>query len=162
MALINGCHNGQFIPIPDGQLQQVAKVLSVMNGSEAATVIKNHEGNNLPIHQVTCLAYRHLDIRRYHEQAENNDRVKNNIIYQNIDKVLTPQCRTDTIDSEGHSVSFSKMTATDALGFSLVFDFWKPLHDHTDKDNYQKIALQATTYADKGKQPQQVFDISGA
>ena len=40
--------------------------------------------------------------------------------------MLTPQCRTDGIHND-QARSFSKMNALDSLGFSMIFDFYKPL-----------------------------------
>lgn len=174
-VLVNGYAplNNMMNP-QDGNVAEIAKVMSVIYGSESATVVKNQKGNNLPMHQVTCLAYRHLDVvehmRQLVTEIEDNedneddtsiDRVKSNLIFQNSRQVLTPQCRTDFISGSSRhktSTSFSKLNARDSLACSMIFDFWKPLFE-SDTDNYGRIALQAHTYADKSKQLLQRFDL---
>ena len=154
--------------VPDNLVKQVSKILAIIDGSETISVVKNHDGNNLPLYQTTCLAYRHKDIKHYHSKSltssgsYDEQRISSNLIYRNIDKMLTPQCRTDGIHND-QARSFSKMNALDSLGFSMIFDFYKPLFpgEDSDSDNDSIIALQAHTYADKSKQLLQRFDLAG-
>ena len=56
-----------------GQSNDLGRVLSVINGSDTVNVIKNAEGNNLPLYQMICLSYQHNGIfNEITKQLENN------------------------------------------------------------------------------------------
>jgi hypothetical protein len=68
-SILYSANSGQIIDIGKngffGQANDLAKVLSVTNGSDTINVIKNAEGNNLPLYQMVCLAYSHKKMSQY-------------------------------------------------------------------------------------------------
>jgi hypothetical protein len=112
-----------------GDLNELARVLSIMHGSEIINVVKNGEGNNLPLYQMLCLAYRHDDIYDHlTEQIENSPSpFHHNIIYQNINNVETPQIRSGILDSKGKFISSAAMTSNDVMQVAILDDFYDNL-----------------------------------
>lgn len=112
-----------------GQSNDLGRVLSVINGSDTVNVIKNAEGNNLPLYQMICLSYQHNGIfNEITKQLENNSwytsQYYDNAVYQNIQHVKSPKIRSE-VTINGVTKQSSALTADDVMHLSIVYDFIK-------------------------------------
>ena len=152
-----------------GQNRDLAKVLSVINGSDTINVIKNSEGNNLPLYQMTCLAYSHRNI--YNEitkQIENSVDAQSpyfdNVVYENIQHVKSPKIRSEVVIN-GSVQTSAKLNESDVMHLAIVYDFYQNLvtkQSQSDTGNSQIgiIGLQSHVYSDKNKHFIMQFDIN--
>lgn len=152
-----------------GQGRDLAKVLSVINGSDTINVIKNSEGNNLPLYQMICLAYSHRNVfNEISQQLENNPDVQSpyydNAIYQNIQHVKSPKIRSEVVVNRNVQTA-AKLNESDVMHLAIVYDFYQNLvtkQSQSDTANSQIgiIGLQSHVYSDKNKHFIMQFDIN--
>lgn len=152
-----------------GQGRDLAKVLSVINGSDTINVIKNAEGNNLPLYQMICLAYAHRNIfNEITQQLESNPDLQSpyydNAVYQNIQHIKSPKIRSEVVVNRNVQTS-AKLTESDVIHLAIVYDFYQNLvtkQSQSDTANSQIgiIGLQSHVYSDKNKHFIMQFDIN--
>lgn len=152
-----------------GQGRDLAKVLSIINGSDTVNVLKNSEGNNLPLYQMICLAYSHRGV--YNEisrQLERNpDSVSpyyDNAVYQNIQHIKSPKIRAEVV-VDNNVLQSSALNENDVMHLAIVYDFYQNLvtkQSQSDTANSQIgiIGLQSHVYSDKNKHFIMQFDIN--
>lgn len=152
-----------------GQNRDLSKVLSVINGSDTINVIKNSEGNNLPLYQMTCLAYSHKNI--YNEITEQIEKDPNtlspyfdNAVYQNIQHIKSPKIRSEVVINNTVQTS-AKLNESDVMHLAIVYDFYQNLiskQSQSDTGNSQigVIGLQSHVYSDKNKHFIMQFDLN--
>lgn len=130
----------------DHVLNKLAEVSNVVFGGEATRVVKNSEGNNLPMYKLHSVIYQTPDIKARIEEISKKDftRVnmyKQNIIYSNSNFIGTPIVRSDT------KITIKSKNPTD-LGVSelmremIIYDFYQNLESGT-------IHLQNAPFSDK-------------
>lgn len=152
-----------------GQARDLAKVLSVINGSDVINVVKNPEGNNLPLHQLICLAYSHRAI--YNEitkQIEDNEDISspylNNAVYRNIQYIKNPRIRSHVVVGNTTQIS-AKLNEHDIMHLAIVYDYFNNLiskQSDSDTANSQVgiIGVQTHCYSDKNKHYIMQFDLN--
>jgi hypothetical protein len=168
-TIIFNVTSGSESKINYGQGRDLAKVLSVINGSDTINVIKNSEGNNLPLYQMICLAYSHRNIfNEISQQLENNPDLQSpyydNAIYQNIQHVKNPKIRSEVIVGKNIQTS-AKLNESDVMHLAIVYDFYqnivtKQLQSDTANSQVGIIGLQSHVYSDKNKHFIMQFDIN--
>ena len=168
-TIIFNVTSGSESKINYGQGRDLAKVLSVINGSDTINVIKNSEGNNLPLYQMICLAYSHRNIfNEISQQLENNPDLQSpyydNAIYQNIQHVKNPKIRSEVIVGKNIQTS-AKLNESDVMHLAIVYDFYQNIvtkQSQSDTANSQVgiIGLQSHVYSDKNKHFIMQFDIN--
>lgn len=134
-----------------GDIRVVANVLSVINGSDTINVIKNAEGNNLPLYQIISLVYNHNaiidEIRLQNEiDTENENVTQHNLLYNSISDnfLLSPKIRSD-VNLNGKVKKPANLTVSEVLRLAIMHDFYQNL------TNNGIIGLQPTTFSDKNK-----------
>lgn len=152
-----------------GQSRDLARVLSVINGSDTINVIKNSEGNNLPLYQMICLAYSHRNIyNEITQQLEKNPDLQSpyydNAIYQNIQHIRSPKIRSEVTVGRNTQTS-AKLNESDVMHLAIVYDFYQNIttkQSQSDTANSQVgvIGLQSHVYSDKNKHFIMQFDIN--
>lgn len=152
-----------------GQKRDLAKVLSVINGSDTVNVVKNAEGNNLPLYQMICLSYLHRNIYneisdQLNSNPELNSLYYNNAIYNNINNVRSPKIRAE-VSINGNTQTSAKLNEYDVMHLALAYDFYQGLfskQSQSDTSTSQKgiIGLQSHVYSDKNKHFIMQFDIN--
>ena len=133
---------------------KVANVLSVTNGSDTINIIKNAEGNNLPLYQIISLVYNHNEIfdRLINPPTETiehpNNVAAHNLIVQNIESgfLLSPRIRSD-ININGKIKKPANLKVSEVARLSIMHDFYQNLVDNLEG----LIYLQPTTFSDKNK-----------
>lgn len=150
-----------------GQSKDLSKVLSVINGSDTINVIKNAEGNNLPLYQMICLAYSHKGIKQYLESqlgwGADNVMIDNGV-YQNIQHVKSPKIRAEV--TIGNFTKQSKdLTENEVQHLAIVYDFLEGLIKNKSSSEGEGsttgiIGLQTTVYSDKNKHFVMQFDLN--
>ena len=150
-----------------GQSRDLSKVLSVINGSDTINVIKNAEGNNLPLYQMVCLAYSHKGVKQYLDDqlgwgADNV--IIDNGVYQNIQHVKSPKIRAEV--TIGNFTKQSKdLTENEVQHLAIVYDFLEGLTKNKSASEGEGstagiIGLQTTVYSDKNKHFVMQFDLN--
>lgn len=141
-------------------IDDLAKVLSVANGSDTLSIIKNAEGNNLPTYQINSLV-NHFPtvVKHVDEQVKlNPDRqlmLTGNLLYRNEKegkRIVLPPSRRTEININGKIKGVSEITTAEALQTEAVYDFYQNIESGI-------IGLQATTYADKNTHWIQKYNI---
>lgn len=170
-SILYSANSGQIIDIGKngffGQANDLAKVLSVTNGSDTINVIKNAEGNNLPLYQMVCLAYSHKKMSQYlhDELGWGSDTVmSDNAVFNNIQRIKNPKIRAEVTIGD-YTKQSSNLTEDEVMHLAIVYDFFegltssKSVSEQGGKVN-GVIGLQSTVYSDKNKHFVMQFDLS--
>lgn len=131
-----------------GYLTDIAKVLMKNSSSEARSVIKNADGNNLPLHQLPSLVYRAKDL---HTRAGEIGLSGFPHISENIANIHNPVIQT-TVTVNDVNYPVSKLTSEGATTVAVEFNFLNQLLlEKTKKDVSEGrfIYLQPDCFADK-------------
>jgi len=141
------------------EIAELSKVLSVANGSDTYNVIKNAEGNNLPLYRLINLSSNHNAVR-YHLQdmiimnrGVKNVPIEHNLIYKNPNLIVGTQIRSDvSINKKIRSVK--KLTPAELFRLEIFHGFY------TNLISDKPLWLQPTCYSDKPTQTLIEYDIS--
>lgn len=153
---------------PFGNLRDLAKVLSVMHGSDVVNVVKNGDDNNLPLYQMLCLAYRHTDIHKRLSDEIKYTQVRSpfvhNIAYNNVNNIYSPQIRTGVKTANGIYKTSASLSADEVLHLAIRHDFYDNLFEgQTIVENTTQrsglVGFQVHVYSDKNKHFIQMFDL---
>lgn len=168
-TIIHNVSNNDNKVINFGQKQDLARVLGVINGSDVISVIKNSEGNNLPLYQMLCLVYRHIDIHDRIEKEINDNLDKgsiynDNLVYLNIDKIASPKIRTE-VSLFGKTTSSADLNSADCMHLAMVYDFYQQLVTKQSSNENQGaisgvVGFQTHVYSDKNKHFIMQFDLN--
>lgn len=169
-VLQNAKNSDKALTVNYGQIKELAKVLSVINGSDLVNVIKNAEGNNLPLYQLVSLVYRDKEVaHRIKQKLEANPEralyspLSSNVVYNNIDKVLKPVIRTD-ISYGGNTKSAADATVSEIGYVAIGKDFLHNLlTENSVNDNRTTsgiIGIQSHCYSDKSRHFIMRFDLT--
>ena len=152
-----------------GQGRDLAKVLSVINGSDTVNVIKNSEGNNLPLYQMICLAYSHKGVyneisRQLEQNPDAPSPYYDNAVYQNIQHIKSPKIRAEVV-VDGRAIQSSALNEDDVMHLAIVYDYYQNLftkQSQSDTASSQTgiIGIQSHVYSDKNKHFIMQFDIN--
>lgn len=154
---------------PFGPMQELARVLSIMHGADVINVVKNGEGNNLPLYQMLCLSYRHHDIHKRLEEDRQNRDIQTpyfyNIAYNNINHIRAPQIRAGVLAKDGTYKTAASLSADEVMHLAILHDFYDNLTtEYTlDENSRQRsgiVGFQSHVYSDKNKHFIQMFDLS--
>lgn len=150
-----------------GQSRDLAKVLNVINGSDTVNVIKNSEGNNLPIFQMVCLSYLHKNIHdRIKERIDRNPRrlsqYGNNPVYQNIQHIHRPKIRSEVSINDNTKQSVA-LNVDDVMYLAIGYDYFQGLFSEQSNTEGRTesgvVGMQVHTYSDKNKHFVMQFDF---
>lgn len=149
------------------QTFDTARVLATINGSDVLSVVKNSEGNNLPLFSQVSLIYR---TRKMHDNIRENRYAKQdaekglyyetpydaNDVFNNIENIKDPDIRTEVNGVHGVTSS-SKLSAADLTHCEIVYDFFANLvSKNADNDNERAnvglVSLQNHCFSDKVRQ----------
>jgi hypothetical protein len=154
---------------PYGPMRDLARTLSIMHGSDVINVVKNGEGNSLPLYQMLCLAYRHNDIhKRLREDHENRNTFTPydfNIAYNNINNIHAPQIRAGILSPDGTYKSSASLSTDEVMHIAVLHDFYDNLTkkytlDESSSQRSGIVGFQSHVYSDKNKHFIQMFDLS--
>ena len=136
------------------------KTISLSSRTSFKSVIKNSEGNYMPLRQLPSLAYmkdeQYLDV----EDSEYNTE---NIIHENIDNVEVPLVRSSTVNNVSDSSSFRELSFEDMMTEAIVTDFLYNFNNPVTDDKGKKktvIRVQPNCYADKSTNGVPGFNVS--
>lgn len=134
-------------------LLKVAKKMSVIYGSETKNVIRNPNGDKIPLYQLTNLTYNTKSI--LHDLKVNGGANADNIFSLYKGLLAAPQVRSQI--KIGNSVKEpSSLTQKELIQLSAIEDFYVPL---TEEKN-PVIYLQNATFADKSTHYLQGYNVS--
>jgi hypothetical protein len=159
----------QDFKVPFGPIQDLARVLSILHGSDVINVVKNGEGNNLPLYQMLCLSYRHRDIHKRLLEDQNKHNIQTpyfyNIAYNNIDHIHAPQIRAGVLAKDGTYKTAASLSADEVMHLAILHDFYDNLTNAytLDENSGQRsgiVGFQSHVYSDKNKHFIQMFDLS--
>lgn len=161
-------YNRTISEINYGQLKDLSKIISIINGSDVSSVIKNSEGNNLPLFRLPCLIYLHKDlyndIRNRLEETDKNSPYLINPIYQNIDRVKKPVIKAEL--NYNDQVKQSADWAFDSLiHTAIVCDYYHSLvgtqsYEENAKTASGIMSFQTTVFSDKNTHYNNLFDTN--
>lgn len=155
-------------PLPLGGKRDLARVLSTINGSDITSVIKDANGNNLPLYQMQCLVYNHKKMfNRISEQISRDNIASiynSNIIFQNIQNIKAPIIRSK-VNVNGSIKDATALNANDVMYLAISDDFYRNLiekQSNTDEGASLSgiIGLQAHVYSDKNRHFIMQFDLN--
>ncbi len=145
-------------------IQDTSEITSIIFGSETVNVVKNSEGNNLPLFQLTSLSHNYLSLMSDFENssekyADRTGRIRSNIyndnmLFNNSTFVLPPVVRSD-ISINDKIKKPSQLNVAEVLRESIVYDFYKNLPNGV-------VYLQNTTFADKNTHFLIPYDIGSS
>ena len=143
--------------------------MSVINGSDTINVIKNAEGNNLPLYQMTCLAYLHRNVfNEITKQLENDldygSPYYDNAVFRNIHNIKSPKIRSEVSINDNVRTA-AKLNESDVMHLAIGYDFYQNLmtkQSQSDTGNSRSgiIGLQSHVYSDKNKHYIMQFDLN--
>lgn len=144
----------------------LAKILNIAYGTDTRAVIKNSEGNNLPLYQMVSLAYIHKAMKdRIKEQFDNESEnpYNDNVCYTNSKFIKKPQIRSEiTVGTK--TISADKVGDSDLQVIALVHDFYSGLvttSSATEGVQEQGVCyFQPHCFADKSTQFVFGFDFN--
>ena len=161
-------YNRTISEINYGQLKDLSKIISIINGSDVSSVIKNSEGNNLPLFRLPCLIYLHKnlynDIKNRLEETDKNSPYLINPIYQNIDRVKKPVIKAEL--NYNDQVKQSADWAFDSLiHTAIVCDYYHSLvgtqsYEENAKTASGIMSFQTTVFSDKNTHYNNLFDTN--
>lgn len=161
-------YNRTISEINYGQLKDLSKIISIINGSDVSSVIKNSEGNNLPLFRLPCLIYLHKDlyndIRNRLEETDKNSPYLINPIYQNIDRVKKPVIKAEL--NYNDQVKQSANWAFDSLiHTAIICDYYHSLvgtqsYEENAKTASGIMSFQTTVFSDKNTHYNNAFDTN--
>jgi hypothetical protein len=157
------------VAFPDSR--DLAKMLSVINGSETISVIKNEQGNAMPLYQMQCLAYNHRLMANHindHVITSNDPSpLYHNLVCKNINKIKHPKIRTEVKKEIKGKLPVVESTATldpqSLLHLAIGYDFLMPLLGNVSDEEESKsvvVGFQTHCYSDKTKHFIMQFDIT--
>lgn len=162
--------NNRINSVNNGQLKDLSRVLNVINGADTVNVIKNAEGNNLPLYQMVCLSYLHKNIN--HELKKQSAQLfkdglispyESNVVFNNIQNVKSPKIRSE-VTFNGRTVQSAQLTDADVIHLSMVYDFYQGLvSEQSQADEIKKtgiVGIQSHVYSDKNKHFVMQFDLN--
>lgn len=154
-----------------GQNRNLARVLNIINGSDIVSVVKNSEGNNLPLYQMICLAYNHYLIydrikRQINEDLKNNSYYNSqynyNVVFNNIQHIRRPRIRAE-VSIDRVTKQSASLSAQDVIYLAIGYDYFqslfKPQSYVEGKREEAIIGFQAHTYSDKNKHFVSQFNV---
>lgn len=136
-------------------IKKLASVLSVINGSDTINVIKNVEGNNLPLSQLISLVYNYDSIINKIDQTVDRNISWYNPLFLSYNDhfVLPPKIRSD-VTINGKTKNSASLTTKEVFTLSILYDFYQNLQ----KDGI--VNLQPTTFSDKNRHFLIPFDLN--
>ena len=155
-------------PLSLGGKRDLARVLSTINGSDITSVIKDANGNNLPLYQMQCLAYNHKKMFNRISEQSSRDNIasiyNSNIIFQNIQNIKAPIIRSK-VNVNGSIKDATALNANDVMYLAIADDFYRNLiekQSNTDEGASLSgiIGLQAHVYSDKNRHFIMQFDLN--
>lgn len=168
-TILFNANSGENGKLNYGQSRDLAKVLSVINGSDTINVIKNAEGNNLPLYQMTCLAYLHRNVfNEITKQLENDldygSPYYDNAVFRNIHNIKSPKIRSEVSINDNVRTA-AKLNESDVMHLAIGYDFYQNLitkQSQSDTGNSRSgiIGLQSHVYSDKNKHYIMQFDLN--
>jgi hypothetical protein len=123
-----------------------SKILASLNHSSYKSVIKNAEGNNMPIFQL-----RSLSRLLFETWLSREDHKSSNLVSGNIDKIDMVATKSSTESINGKE-SFSKLSFKETISQAIVADFLYNLNNKQVSPNGHKehrIFIQPHCYSDK-------------
>lgn len=143
---------GQSINIGDGKninlslfdnsLLKIGRRLGVIYGDSVHNTVRNLNGNNLPLFQLTSLEYNWRMCLDDAKAIEYENPMQFNIFWDNEDLLSEPQRRSE-IAFNGQVKSPARLNLEELMKLSIIDDFLFPyLHEDT-------IYFQNTTFSDK-------------
>lgn len=133
----------QFIGSP---ILNFSKILASLNHSSYKSVIKNAEGNNMPIFQL-----RSLSKLLFETWLSREDHKYSNLVSGNIDKIDMVATKSSTESMNGKE-SFSKLSFKETISQAIVADFLYNLNNKQVSPNGKeehRIFIQPHCYSDK-------------
>ena len=124
----------------------LANALSIIEGSDVVTVVKNPEGNNLPSFQMTTLATSIPKLINHISKQKRNNRgniFDYNPLKESVnDGFLGNPARITGVNLRGINKSITALSTGELLMAEILFNFY---------ESYEKkfIHIQPTTYSDK-------------
>lgn len=137
-------------------IREAARIASVIFGSDTLNVIKNLEGNNLPLYQLNTLAYNYLQLTNDIKQVD--DSIYSGNFLLNSDLVKPPVVRSEI----GFNKKIKKpadLTVSEVLRTSIIYDFYQNISRDARSTDNGVIYLQNTTFADKNTHYLIPYDI---
>lgn len=134
----------------DGTILNFSKVLALQNNSTYKSVIKNAEGNNMPLFQLRHLARLLEEVWLQLDQKTWKDG-NPNIIANNLEKIDVVATKSG-IDANEDKTSFSKLTFKETITEAIVSHFLYNLKNPTPSisgSNEYRIFIQPNCFADK-------------
>ena len=135
-----------------GTYADIAKILASYTMSDVRSVIKNADGNNLPLNQLPSLVYRAADLAK---RAGKRLATGFSYVYDNLDNIHQPIIQT-TATINGDNVPIAKMSVEDLLTVAIENNFINQLLIPADKglrtinnDGKRRIYVQLDCYSDK-------------
>lgn len=141
-------------------LLNTSKVFSNLETNGAKSVIKNNEGNNMPLNQMVCLAYLHKDIVRHIDGQDtgNYNPYYENLCYSNVDNIESPLIRSE-VSINGKVKNASSLSIDEVMNVAIVDDFlYNLLNENTNKEYV--IGIQTNCFSDKSKYFISQFNLS--
>lgn len=169
-SILHSANSGTLVDVGKtgfyGQAKDLAKVLTVINGSDTVNVIKNAEGNNLPLYQMVCLAYSHKQMSQYlHDRLGwgVDNVMQDNAVYNNIQRIKNPKIRAEVTIGD-YTKQSSNLTEDEVLHLAILYDFFEGLTSSKSVSEQEGrvsgiVGLQATVYSDKNKHFVMQFDL---
>lgn len=163
-----GIYNDNTIPTEKGlvnlsgynnYLLKAAKKLSVIYGAETTNVIKNPNGDKIPLFQLTNLTYNTKQLL-YNLKKDRNAVNSDCIFLNNPGLLVAPQVRSQV--KIGNVVKDpAKLSVKELLHLGVIEDFYEPLLENLNVDSTESIVyLQNATFADKSTHYLIGYDVS--
>ena len=138
-----------------GNINDLAKIFARVEQTSVRSVIRNQEGNNLPLHQLPCLTYMQREMVDRIDMDRWDTTFSRNFVKNNFSRVSNPIIKS-SITYKDRVKSMSKCSVEELTHIGFIQDFFAPLIN-----NSKKIGLQSHCYADKTKYFIQPYDLSG-
>ena len=133
----------------DEPIERVAKVMSIVYGSDSMNVIRNSSGNNLPVYQLTSLAYNFKNMvndfktMQLADDDYRNNIYEKNLLYSNEDLIVGPPVIRSEVYLNNVTKESGKLTFSEVMNLAILKDFY------SSYKNNGIIYLQNTTFSDK-------------
>ena len=163
-----GAYNDNVIPTEKGlvnlsgynnYLLKAAKKLSVIYGAETTNVIKNPNGDKIPLFQLTNLTYNTKQL--LYNLKNTPDAINSDCVFiHNPELLVAPQVRSQV--KIGNIVKDpAKLSVKELLHLGIIEDFYAPLLENLNVDNVESVIyLQNATFADKPTHYLVGYDVS--